>query len=110
MGGGFGRRARADYVGEAVEVSKAAGVPVQLTWMREDDLQHDSYRPASYTRFAAGLDGDGWPVALTARVVCPSFGGLRNGVVSGRSRALPIWLTTSRTFWWIITRPTPGSR
>ena len=40
----------------------------------------DYYRPASYTRFAAGLDRDGWPVALTSRVVCPPFGGLRNGV------------------------------
>jgi len=80
MGGGFGRRARADYIGEAVEVSKALGAPVQVTWMREDDLQQDWYRPASYARFAAALDADGWPVALTSRVVCPPFGGLRNGV------------------------------
>ena len=65
MGGGFGRRGRADYIGEAVEVSKAAGVPVKLTWSREDDMQQDWYRPASLTRFAAGLDADGWPVAWT---------------------------------------------
>ncbi len=80
MGGGFGRRARADYVSEAVETAKAVGVPVQLTWMREDDLQQDYYRPASYTRFSAGLDSEGWPVALTGRIVCPPFGGLREGV------------------------------
>lgn len=80
MGGGFGRRARADYVGEAVEVSKAIGAPVQLTWMREDDMQQDWYRPASYVRFAAGLDADGWPLALTSRIVCPPFGGLRDGL------------------------------
>jgi isoquinoline 1-oxidoreductase beta subunit len=80
MGGGFGRRARADYIGEAVEVSKAVGAPVQLTWMREDDLQQDWYRPASYTRFEAGLDADGWPVALTGRIVCPPFGGVRDGI------------------------------
>src|SRR5262249_23851036 len=56
MGGGFGRRARSDYIGEAVEVSKAAGVPVKLTWTRQDDMQQDWYRPASLTKFAAGLD------------------------------------------------------
>jgi len=80
MGGGFGRRARNDYVTEAVEVSKAVGAPVQLTWMREDDMQQDWYRPASYTKFAAGLDADGWPVALTSRIVCPPFGGIRDGL------------------------------
>jgi isoquinoline 1-oxidoreductase beta subunit len=80
MGGGFGRRARADYIGEAVEASKAVGAPVQLTWAREDDMQQDWYRPASYTRFAGGLDADGWPVAMTGRIICPPFGGMRNGV------------------------------
>ena len=43
-------------------------------------MQQDFYRPASYTTFAAGLDAQGWPVAWNARVVCPSFGGLRDGV------------------------------
>jgi isoquinoline 1-oxidoreductase beta subunit len=80
MGGGFGRRARNDYVGESVEISKAIGAPVQLTWTREDDMQQDWYRPASYTHFTGALDADGWPVALTNRTVCPPFGGLRNGV------------------------------
>ena len=75
MGGGFGRRARSDYIGEAVEVSKAAGVPVKLTWSREDDLQQDWYRPASYAHFTGGLDAEGWPVAWTTRIACPPFGG-----------------------------------
>jgi len=72
LGGGFGRRGSADFVGEAVEISKAVGTPVKLTWTREDDIAYDTFRPASRTQFAAGLDKDGWPVAITARSVCPS--------------------------------------
>ena len=80
MGGGFGRRARSDYIGDSVEISKALGIPVQVTWTREDDTQQDAYRPASYTRFAGGLDANGAPVAFHSRVICPPFGGLRNGI------------------------------
>jgi isoquinoline 1-oxidoreductase beta subunit len=80
LGGGFGRRGGDDFVADAVETSKAIGAPVKLTWSREDDMQHDLYRPASYTKFAGALDSDGWPVAFTSRVVCPSFAGLQKGV------------------------------
>jgi len=73
MGGGFGRRGMIDYVTEAVEVSKAVGAPVKVTWSREDDMHHDNYRTASYSRFVAGLDADGWPVAWSNRVVSPSI-------------------------------------
>jgi isoquinoline 1-oxidoreductase beta subunit len=80
LGGGFGRRGGADFIGEAVEISKAAGVPVKLQWTREDDLQHDTYRPASYTKFTSALDANGQPAVWNVRVACPSFAGLRNGV------------------------------
>ncbi|MEO8480682.1 MAG: xanthine dehydrogenase family protein molybdopterin-binding subunit [Acidobacteriota bacterium] len=80
LGGGFGRRAQVDYIGEAVEIAKALNVPVKVTWSREDDIRHDLYRPASYVQFSGGLDVEGWPVAITARVVCPSFGFSRGGV------------------------------
>ena len=75
LGGGFGRRAANDYIGEAVEVSKAVGAPVKLTWSREDDLQQDYYRPASYAKFAGAVDGEGWPHVFTGRIACPPFGG-----------------------------------
>ncbi|HXP83079.1 MAG TPA: xanthine dehydrogenase family protein molybdopterin-binding subunit [Bryobacteraceae bacterium] len=81
LGGGFGRRGGADYIGEGVEIAKAlTGTPVKLTWSRDDDLQHDTYRPGSVTKFAAALDAQGNPVALTSTVACPSFAGLQNGV------------------------------
>ncbi len=73
LGGGFGRRAEQDFITDAVELSKALGAPVQVTWSREDDMQHDFYRPASYTKLTGGLDADGWPVAWKARIVCPSI-------------------------------------
>lgn len=80
LGGGFGRRAQVDYIGEAVELAKIVGAPVKLTWSRDDDIQHDQYRPASYVKFSGALDAEGWPVAIAARVVSPSFGFARNGV------------------------------
>src|ERR1700735_4133221 len=73
MGGGFGRRGMTDFVTEAVEVSKAIGAPVKVTWSREDDMHHDNYRPDSYSRFTAGLDADAWPIAWSNTIACPSI-------------------------------------
>jgi isoquinoline 1-oxidoreductase beta subunit len=73
LGGGFGRKAGQDFLIEAVETSKAVGAPVKVTWSREDDTQHDYYRPASYAKIAGALGADGWPVAWTTRVACPSI-------------------------------------
>ncbi len=90
LGGGFGRRGNyeLDFVGEAVELSKRLGVPVKVTWSREDDMQHDFYRPAAHVAFTAGLDADGWPIAWHARIACPAFppgraGGVSNTAVAG---------------------------
>ena len=73
LGGGFGRRGETDFVIDAVEISKAIGAPVKVTWTREEDMQQDVYRPASYSRFAATLDSNGNPLAWTNRIASPSI-------------------------------------
>ena len=73
IGGGFGRRWQVDFVADAVETSKAVGAPVKVIYTREDDIQHDFYRPAAYNRLSAGLDPDGWPAVWMHRIVSPSI-------------------------------------
>jgi isoquinoline 1-oxidoreductase beta subunit len=73
LGGGFGRRANPDFVLEAVQISKAAGAPVKVQWTREDDMQHDYYRPASVHRVSAALDGENNVTAWHHRVAAPSI-------------------------------------
>ncbi len=59
LGGGFGRRLKADYVVEAAELSSIIKAPVKVTWSREDDMTGGSYRPAVRYRFSAALDDKG---------------------------------------------------
>ena len=68
-GGGFGRRFYADFVGEAIVLARAAGVPVQVVWTREDDIRHDFYRPASCHAMRAALDGQGRLLAWSQHLV-----------------------------------------
>jgi isoquinoline 1-oxidoreductase beta subunit len=65
LGGGFGRRANpaADFVSEAVQVAKAAGVPVKTVWSREDDVKGGYYRPMYLHKAKIGVDAKGLPVA-----------------------------------------------
>jgi isoquinoline 1-oxidoreductase beta subunit len=73
LGGGFGRRSEQDFVAEAVELAKHAGRPVKVVWTREDDMQHDFYRPSTYNRFAAVLGKNGLPLAWRHEIAGPSI-------------------------------------
>jgi isoquinoline 1-oxidoreductase beta subunit len=73
LGGGFGRRVEVDYAIDAAEISKAAGMPVKMIWSREDDMTHDSYRPAGIFKFSAGLDSAGKLSAFRFHSTSPSI-------------------------------------
>ena len=67
IGGGFGRRLEIDGVIRAVEIAKQVDGPVKVVWTREEDIQHDMYRPCFFDRMSAGLDENGRPVAWNHR-------------------------------------------
>jgi len=69
LGGGFGRRLKADYVLEAVELSSIIKAPVKVIWTREDDMMGGSYRPAVRYRFSAALDANGKLIGYKLRGV-----------------------------------------
>src|SRR6266566_5129389 len=73
LGGGFGRRLEVDFVRRAVRIAMQVSGPVKVVWTREEDIQHDMYRPYYYDRIAAGLDERGRPVAWTHRVTGSSI-------------------------------------
>jgi isoquinoline 1-oxidoreductase subunit beta len=78
LGGSFGRKIVPDFVVQAVHASKAVGRPVKLIRSREEDMQHDTYRPNAGGLFRAVLDPKGYPLAVHARVVGQSlFGAVR---------------------------------
>ncbi|HLN48074.1 MAG TPA: molybdopterin cofactor-binding domain-containing protein, partial [Steroidobacteraceae bacterium] len=73
LGGGFGRRGPIqEYVRQAVLIAKEVDAPVKLVWSREQDIQHDLYRPYGMARLIAGLGADGMPIAWKIRLAGPS--------------------------------------
>ncbi len=97
LGGGFGRRMGMDYVAEATAIAREAELPVQLLWSREDDLRHDIYRPASFVRYEAGLDGNGelqtWTVTRAGPNILPGALNVALGVM------LPEFLPHGMSTW-----------
>ncbi len=77
LGGGFGRRLFNEYVVDAVNVSKAIKKPVKVMWTREDDMKHDSYRPACHASFKGAVDATGNPVGWSHQSI--TAGGGRPG-------------------------------
>jgi CO/xanthine dehydrogenase Mo-binding subunit len=79
LGCGWGRRSSTDFIEDAVETAKAVGAPVQMVWSREEDMQHDFYRPAVHHRMTGAVDGSGKLVALHVKAVAQPFAS-RTGV------------------------------
>jgi len=74
LGGGFGRRLVAfDFALQSALLSKAVGRPVKVIWSREEDMQHDIYRPATLHRITAGINEYGQLRAISHRLVSPSI-------------------------------------
>lgn len=73
LGGGFGRRLEVDFIVQAVSFARQASSPVKFVWSREEDIQHDMYRPYYLDRIAAALDEQGRPKAWLHRITGSSI-------------------------------------
>ncbi|MCE7993369.1 MAG: xanthine dehydrogenase family protein molybdopterin-binding subunit [Roseivirga sp.] len=78
LGGGFGRKAKPDFVAEAAVVSKACGCPVKLTWTREDDIHHSFYHAQSAQRLRATIDSNNKVTSWNHQSAFPSISGTDN--------------------------------
>jgi isoquinoline 1-oxidoreductase beta subunit len=73
LGGGFGRRLEPDGSLLAVKIAQQVDGPVKVVWSREEDIQHDMYRPYYYDRLSGGIDAGGRPVAWKHRIAGSSI-------------------------------------
>lgn len=88
LGGGFGRRLEVDFVVQAATIARQfPGRAVQVIWSREQDMQHDFYRPAAVARYAAALDAQGrveaWHALSAGQSITPQFLGRTLGLPGG---------------------------
>ncbi|MCT4713403.1 molybdopterin-dependent oxidoreductase [Enterobacteriaceae bacterium H11S18] len=74
MGGFFGRHFNYDHSAmaypQAIQLARAVGRPVKLIWSREEEFLRDTHRPMAAVRFSAGLDAEGYPIAIQAISTC----------------------------------------
>ena len=99
IGGGFGRRLDVDGITQAVAIARQVEGPVKIVWSREEDIQHDVYRPYYYDRFTAGFDAQNKLIAYHHRVTAssilarwapPAFvDGLDADAVDGAAKQMP---------------------
>ena len=86
IGGGFGRRLEVDGIEFAARVARHVDAPVKVLWRREEDIQHDRYRPYYVDRLRATLDEYGalaaWTHTIAGSSVSVSWDGhpLKTGV------------------------------
>jgi len=73
LGGGFGRRFNLDFAAEALQISMMIAKPVKVVWSREEDIQHDTFRPTSLTQLKGAIDASGNLIAWQQRIVTPSL-------------------------------------
>jgi len=78
LGGGFGRKAKPDFVAEAAVISKACGCPIKLTWTREDDIRHGFYHAQSAQQLSATIDANNKVTAWNHKSAFPSISGTAN--------------------------------
>jgi isoquinoline 1-oxidoreductase beta subunit len=93
LGGGFGMRLKVDYGVQAALIAREFKMPVKLMWSREEDTQHDFYRPAAVCHLRAGVDAEGKVCAVRARVACLDGDEPVGGLV-GQAYVIPNMLTT----------------
>ncbi|MFW7267910.1 molybdopterin cofactor-binding domain-containing protein [Gluconacetobacter sp. Hr-1-5] len=119
IGGGFGRRLATDSIEQAAALARHLPYPVQFIWSREEDIQHDLFRPAYYDRMTATLGADGLPSAWVHHVsggsVADRFapGGLPHGkldkdAVAGAADT-PYGFSKMRVLWTRADSPVPIS-
>jgi isoquinoline 1-oxidoreductase beta subunit len=75
LGGGFGRNGNGPQAEQAIMIANAhRGTPIHLLWTREEDFTGTTYRAMGVARLKAGLDADGWPIALEVRTAMQEGG------------------------------------